>query len=109
MLLRNITTILFVFILDIDLPRHLQVFALSLHHVSKASTHQYYQQPTYYMHATKEGVTDDEDCKSNISKEDIVIHRLDIDDTDQIKQMSKFCIDAFYNQENEKDISLLSR
>ena len=104
------TTILFVFILDIDLPRHLQVFALSLHHVSKTSTHQHYEQPTHIMYATNEDILDDEDCKSNIIKDDIVIQKLDINDIEQIKQMSKFCIVTFYNHDkNDEDISLLSR
>ena len=109
MLLRNTTTtILFVFILVIDLRYYSQAFALSLHHVSKASTHQH-QQPTH-MYATNEDIIDDEDCKSNISKDDVVIQKLDSNDIDQIKQMSKFCIDTFYNHEkDDKDISLLSR
>jgi len=109
MLLRNIITILFIFILVIDL-RYSQVFSLSLHHVSKASTHQHGSQPTYYMHATNEDIIDDEDCKSNISKDDIVIQNLDINDIEQIKQMSKFCIVTFYNHnKNDEDIPLLSR
>ena len=99
------TTILFVFILVIDLLRHSQVFALSLHHVSKTKTSTQH----YNMYATNEDIIDDEDCKSNISKDDIVIQRLDINDTDQIKQMSNFCIDTFYNPKNDEDASLLSR
>ena len=83
--------------------RHLQVFALSLHHVSKTSTQH------HNMYARYEDIIDDKDYKSNISKDDVVIQKLDINDIDQIKQMSKFCIDAFYNHKNDEDASLLSR
>ena len=54
-------------------------------------------------------IIDDEDCKSNICKKDIVIQKLDIDDIEQIKQMSKLCIGTFYNQKNDEDASLFSR
>ena len=104
MLLRNITIILFVFILVIDTLRHSQVFALSLHHVSKTSTQH------HIIYPREEGITiNDEDCKSNISKDDVVIQKLDINDIDQIKQMSKFCIHSFYNKKDDQDASLLSR
>ena len=59
------------------------------------------------MYAREEGVTNNEDYRSNICKDDVVIQKLDINDIDQIKQMSKLCIDTFYN--HNEDASLLSR
>lgn len=93
--------------MDIDLLRNLQVFALSLHHVSKTSTRHVRQ--THHMYARNEGVKEDDSC-NNTSKDDVVIQKLDINDIDQIKQMSKFCIDSFYNVNDDEDtISLLFR